>query len=39
LGYDKDPAETTPPTNFSEKEIPVTIPGQKPVEVEREPAL
>lgn len=39
LGYDKDPAETTPPTNFSDKEIPVTIPGQKPVEVEREPAL
>jgi methanogenesis multiheme c-type cytochrome len=39
LGYDKDPAETTPPTNFSAKEIPVTIPGQKPVEVEREPAF
>lgn len=39
LGYDRDPAETTPPTNFSAKEITVTIPGQKRVEVEREPAL
>jgi methanogenesis multiheme c-type cytochrome len=35
LGYDKDPAGTTTPT----QEISVTIPGQKPVEVEREPAL
>jgi methanogenesis multiheme c-type cytochrome len=35
LGYDMDPAGTTTPT----QEISVTMPGQKPVEVEREPAL
>ncbi|WP_370575555.1 methanogenesis multiheme c-type cytochrome, partial [Methanomethylovorans sp.] len=35
LGYEKDPAGTTTPT----QEISVTIPGQKPTEVEREPAL
>ncbi|OPY20671.1 MAG: hypothetical protein A4E24_01005 [Methanomethylovorans sp. PtaU1.Bin093] len=35
LGYDMDPAGTTVPA----QEISVTIPGQKPVEVEREPAL
>ncbi|HML27117.1 MAG TPA: methanogenesis multiheme c-type cytochrome, partial [Methanomethylovorans sp.] len=35
LGYDMDPAGTTAPA----QEISVTIPGQKPVEVEREPAL
>ncbi len=39
LGYTSDPAETDPPTDFSAKTIDVTIPGQKPAEVEREPAL
>ncbi len=39
LGYDSDPAETDPPTDFSAKTISVTIPGAKPVEVEREPAF
>lgn len=35
LGYDKDPAGNTTPTT----EILVTIPGQKPLEIEREPAF
>jgi hypothetical protein len=35
LGYDKDPAGTTTPTT----KIIVTIPGQKPLEIEREPAF
>ncbi len=39
IGYDKDPAETDPPTDFSTKTIEVTIPGAKPTEVEREPAF
>lgn len=39
LGYDSDPAETDPPTDFSAKTIGVTIPGAKPTEVEREPAF
>jgi methanogenesis multiheme c-type cytochrome len=39
LGYDSDPAETNPPTNFSAKTIDITIPGAKPPEVEREPAF
>ncbi len=39
LGYDADPAETDPPTDFSSKTIEVTIPGAKPTEVEREPAF
>lgn len=39
LGYDADPAETDPPTDFSAKTIDVSIPGAKPTEVEREPAF
>ncbi|WP_340820464.1 methanogenesis multiheme c-type cytochrome [Methanolobus sp. WCC4] len=39
LGYDADPAETDPPTDFSAMTIDVTIPGAKPDEVEREPAF
>lgn len=39
LGYDRDPAETTPPTDFSTKTIDVTIPGAKPKEIVREPAF
>ncbi|WP_342304215.1 methanogenesis multiheme c-type cytochrome [Methanolobus sp. ZRKC5] len=39
LGYDSDPAETNPPTDFSANTISVTIPGAKPTEVEREPAF
>jgi methanogenesis multiheme c-type cytochrome len=39
LGYEGDPAETDPPTDFTVNTISVTIPGQKPTEVEREPAF
>lgn len=39
LGYDRDPAETDPPTNFSAPIIEATTPGEKPPEVEREPAF
>ncbi|MCD4703193.1 MAG: methanogenesis multiheme c-type cytochrome [Methanosarcinaceae archaeon] len=39
LGYDSDPATTNPATDFSTKTIDVTIPGEKPPEVERESAL
>ena len=39
IGYDSDPAETDPPTNFTEKVIIVKVPGAKPIEVEREPAF
>lgn len=39
LGYEKDPAETDPPTDFSTKTIEVTTENAKPTEVEREPAL
>ncbi len=39
LGYDSDPAATSPPTNFSAKTIDVTILGEKPPEVERESAF
>jgi methanogenesis multiheme c-type cytochrome len=39
LGYDSDPAETDPPTNFSAVTIDVTIPDAKPAEKEREPAF
>lgn len=39
IGYDSDPAETDPPTDFTGRTIEVTIPGGKPPEVEREPAF
>ncbi len=39
LGYDRDPAETDSPTNFSAKTIEVTISGEKPSEVERDPSF
>ncbi|MCD4806116.1 MAG: methanogenesis multiheme c-type cytochrome [Methanococcoides sp.] len=39
IGFISDPAETDPPTDFTLKDIGVTIPGAKPPEVEREPAF
>ncbi|MBN2110454.1 MAG: methanogenesis multiheme c-type cytochrome [Methanosarcinaceae archaeon] len=39
LGYDRDPAATDPPTDFTTMTIDVSIPGQKPTEVEKEPAF
>ncbi len=39
LGYDTDPAETDPPTDFDANTIEVTKEGAKPTEVEREPAF
>jgi methanogenesis multiheme c-type cytochrome len=39
IGFISDPAETDPPTDFTLKDIGVTIPGAKPSEVEREPAF
>ncbi|MEZ5335983.1 MAG: methanogenesis multiheme c-type cytochrome [Methanolobus sp.] len=39
LGYDADPAETDPPTDFASKTIEVSVEGAKPTEIEREPAF
>jgi methanogenesis multiheme c-type cytochrome len=39
LGYDRDLAETDPPTDFTSVRIDVTKPGERPAEIEREPAL
>ena len=39
LGYGKDPAETDPPTDFTTMRTDVTRKGERPTEVEREPAF
>ncbi|ADI74799.1 conserved hypothetical protein [Methanohalobium evestigatum Z-7303] len=39
LGYEEDPAKTDPPTNFSDINISVTVPGERPDEVEQDPAF
>ena len=39
LGYDRDPAETDPPTNWSDMDVTVTYPRQPPGQIEREPAF
>jgi len=39
LGYQEDPAETDPPTNWSDEDVSMTLPRQPPGQVEREPVL